>query len=164
MVPAPRWLTLAELAALAGRLERRPCSERQARYLLVACALGTELPRRPHGQTRLYGPLDLALLRLAVRLRREGASAWLARVVLTYLRNDLVRAFRAAAPVALAVRGVQASLEPALKQRPGWAAYWVPLRDVWAGLDAEIDRVVAGRDEIWMYKPVPVRAVPRGTA
>jgi len=158
-----RALTLQETTALVSRLAGRTCSERRVRYLLIAGGLGTDAHRRPHGRTRLYGVLDVALVRLALAMQEHGASPWLTRVVLTYLRNDLVRAWNAAAPLALAVRGVQATLEPALKGRPPWATLWIPLREIWRELDAAVQRTCDARAEVWMYRLVKVRAVPRNT-
>lgn len=140
------------------------CTTRRVRYLLVTGGLGTDLQTRRHGQTRLFGVLDVMFMRLAIRLESEGVSPWLVRVILTYLRNDLVRAFRAASPLALAVRGIQGSLEPALKNRPTWAVAFVPLRDTWQGVESEFQKIIEARDEVWMWSRVPVRTVPRGTA
>ena len=59
-------------------------------------------------------------MRLAIELDRQGVSSWVTRVVLTYLRNELVLAFKSAAPVALAISGLRGSVQPALKaQAPG---------------------------------------------
>jgi hypothetical protein len=132
--------------------------------LLVQGGLGTELQRRQQGQTRLFGTLDLALLRLAMELERQGISAWVSRVVLTYLRDDIVRAFKSAAPVALAVTGLRGSLEPALKARPSSVMAWVPLREVWKGLEGEIVGVRAAKPTVWMWAEVPCHAVKRSTA
>jgi hypothetical protein len=85
-------------------------------------------------------------------------------VVLTYLRDDLVRAFKSAAPVALAVTGIRGSLEPALKARPSSAIAWVPLRDVWRGLDAEIEALRVAKPTVWMWSEVPCHAVKRSTS
>ncbi|MGE0041649.1 MAG: hypothetical protein AB7H88_01505 [Vicinamibacterales bacterium] len=164
MATALKALTAKEVCALVTRLSGRPCSERKLRHLLVACALGTELPARRHGQTRLYGVLDVALLRLAVALEGEGISPWVTRVVLTYLRDDLVRAWRSASPLAVAVRGVQGTLEPVPRGRPRWAVGWVPLREIWRGLEPAVEQVAAARETVWMWKPVSARDVPRTTA
>jgi hypothetical protein len=156
-----QWLTVGEVARVASHLTGRSCSTRQVRHLLVTGGLGTDAKRRTHGQTRLYGSLDVAFVRLALRLERDGVSPWVARVVLTYLRNDLIRAWKASAPVALAIDGLKGSLEPALKSRPASAAVWVPLRDVWRGIDTEIERACDARDTVWMWRKVSVHAVPR---
>jgi hypothetical protein len=111
----------------------------------------------------LYGSLDLALVRVALAMQEQGASPWLTRVVLTYLRNDLVRAWKSASPLALAVRGVQATLEPALKTAPSSTSIWIPLRAIWHGLDALVQKASDAREEVWMYRRVKVRAVPRNT-
>jgi hypothetical protein len=157
-------LTVEEVAALVTRLSGRACSARRVRYLLIAGGLGTECQCRPRGGTRLYGVLDVALVRLAMAMEAEGMSSWLIRVVLTYLRNDLVRAWKSAAPLALTVRGITATLEPVVRTRPSNAAAWVQLRDVWRGLEAEVQRASDARDEVWMYRPVHVRTVPRTNA
>jgi hypothetical protein len=159
--PNPKLLTAGEVANLVGRLTGLPCSGRQVRYLLVGGGLGTDAERRSNGQTRLYGVVDVALMRLARRITREGGSPAVARVVLTYLRNDLVRAWKAGASVALAIRGVHGSLEPALKGRPAWAAIWIPIREVWHGLEREIQLVSEKRRTVWMWRKVDVQAIRR---
>lgn len=160
---SPKALTTVELAQVVSRLTSRNVSARRVRHLLVDSGLGTELQTRRHGQTRLFGVLDLALLRLAVELEGQGISPWVTRVVLTYLRDDIVRAFRASAPVALAVRGLRATLEPALKAKPSGLTAWVPLRDVWKGLDAEVLATRAGKPTVWMWSEVPAHTVKRST-
>ena len=161
MAVIPQLLTATEVAHLTSRLTGRKCSSRQVRYLLVSGRLGTDVQVRSHGQTRLYNVIDVALMRLAIGIVGEGGTPPVARVVLTYLRNDLIRAWKAAAPLALAIRGVQGSLEPALKGRPAWAATWVPLREVWHGLDREVHQVCQKRSTVWMWRKVPVHAVHR---
>jgi hypothetical protein len=101
------------------------------------------------------------MVRLALRLHAEGVSAWVARVVLTYLRNDIVRAWKAGASLTLAVSGIQGSLQPSLKARPAGAVASVPLRDIWRGLDAELQAVCQTRDSVWMWRDVLVQTVPR---
>jgi hypothetical protein len=159
----PKTLTAIELAELVSRLSGKSISPRRVRHLLVDAALGTELQMRQQGQTRLFGVLDLALVRLAVELEAQGISAWVARVVLTYLRDDLVRAFKAGGPVALAVRGLRATLEPALKAQPSGLTAWVPLRDIWKGLDGEVATLRAAKPTVWMWSEVPAHTVKRST-
>ena len=164
MAVIPKVLTAMEVAALCARLEGRRCSPRQVNYLLVSGGLGTETRRRAHGQTRLHGILDVALVRLALRLQAEGVSPMVTRVTLTYLRNDLIRAWKAGAAVALTVSGVHGSLQPVLKARPSSGAVaCVPLLEIWRGLETELHRVCAARAEVWMWRHVPVDAVPRAT-
>lgn len=159
-----RALTLHEVATLTTQLTGQPCTPRRVRYLLVTGGLGTDTQRRPQGSTRLYGALDVALVRLAFALEDNGVSPWLSRVVITYLRDDLVRAWKTTAPLGVAVRGLQATLEPALKGRPVWAGVWIPLREIWRGLDSDVQRTSAARDDVWMYRRVKVGAVPRNSA
>jgi len=158
-----RALTLKEMTALLATLSGQAVSERQVRYLLIDGGVGGDTALRAHGRTRLYGALDVALTRAALALRAEGVSPQLTRVVVTYLRDDLVRAWKSAAPVAVAVRGVQATLEPAAKSRPGRLSAWVPLRPIWHGLEGRIQEVADTRDDVWMYRRVRVGAVPRNT-
>jgi hypothetical protein len=161
---AAKLLTAVEAAHLLSKLSGRDCTPHRVRRLLVAARLGTELQPRTNGQTRLFGAVDLAIVRVAIELDRQGISAWVSRVVLTYLRDDLVRAFKSAAPVALAVTGIRGSLEPALKARPSSAIAWVPLRDVWRGLDAEIEALRVAKPTVWMWSEVPCHAVKRSTS
>jgi hypothetical protein len=159
----PKALTAVELAQLVSRLTGRAVSARRVRHLLVQGGLGTELQTRQKGQTRLFGVLDLAIVRLAIELEAQSVSPWVTRVVLTYLRDDVVRAFRSSAPVALAVRGLRASLEPALKTQPSGLAAWVPLREVWKGLEATVIATRAEKPTVWMWSHVPAHAVKRST-
>jgi hypothetical protein len=161
---AAKLLTAIEAARIVSKVSGRKCSARRVRYLLVQGGLGTELQPRRQGQTRLFGPLDLAILRLAIELERQGISPWVGRVVLTYLRDDVVRAFKSAAPVALTVTGVKGRIEPALKSRPSHIAAWVPLRDVWKGLEQEITALREARPTVWMWADVPCSAVKRATS
>ena len=160
---SPRVLTLSEVAALASRLSGLPCSDRRVRYLLITGGLGTDVQQRNHGRTRVFGTLDVALVRLALALQAEGISPALTRVVVTYLRNDLVRAWKSAAGLALALRGVHATLEPAVKTRPSSCAAWIPLRGIWHGLESEVRGVSESRQEVWMYRRVKIHEVPRNT-
>lgn len=161
---APKLLTAVEAAKVVSKIAGRKCTPRRVRHLLVSGGLGTELQRRQQGQTRLFGALDLAILRLALELERQGISAWVARVVLTYLRDDIVRAFKSSAPLALAVTGVKGSLEPALRAKPSAVIAWVPLREAWKGLDREIEQVREAKPTVWMWSEVPCHAVKRATA
>ena len=163
MAVTPRMLTAGEVAAVCGRLTGRRCSIRQVRYLLVTGGLGTESRRRAHGQTRLFGIVDVALMRLALRLQIEGVSPMVARVTLTYLRNDLVRTWKGGAATALVVTGLHGAVQPVARTPPARAAAYVPLREIWHGLDAEIHRVSGARATVWMWRHVAVDAVPRTT-
>ncbi len=159
----PKLMTAVEAARAVSRLTGRKCTARRVRHLLVQSQLGTELQQRQRGQTRLFGVLDLAIMRLAIELERQGVSSWVTRVVLTYLRNDIVMAFKSAAPVALAISGLRGSVLPALKAKPPGTVAWVPLREVWKGIDAEIGHVRAASPTVWMYRDVPLAAVKRST-
>ena len=158
-----RALTLREVTALMETITGEGVTDRRIRYLLIGGRLGADVDTRAHGRTRLYGSLDVALVRLALALRTEGVSPQLTRVVLTYLRAELVRAWRSGAPLGVALRGMQATLEPAIKGRPPRTHAWVPLRTIWQGLDSRVQEVADERDEVWMYRPVRAATVPRNT-
>lgn len=160
----PKLMTAVEAARAVSRLTGRKCTARRVHHLLVQSQLGTELQARQHGQTRLFGVLDLAIVRLAIELDRQGVSSWVTRVVLTYLRNEIVMAFKSAAPVALAISGLRGSVQPALKAKPPGTVAWVPLREVWKGIEAEIGEVRAAKPTVWMYRNVPLTAVKRSTS
>ena len=98
---------------------------------------------------------------MALRLQADGVSPMVTRVTLTYLKNDLIRAWKASASLALAVVGLHGSLQPALKPKPPGAVACVPLLEIWRGLEAEVHRVGAARPDVWMWRHVPVDAVPR---
>jgi len=155
----PRLLTADEAAALAAELSGQPCTARRVRYLLVQGRLGTDISRGRHGETRVFGVLDVALLRLVLALRAQGVSAAVSRGILTYLRDDLIRAWRAAQSMAVAVTGLKGSLEPVPHGRPKWAVAWVPLRELWRDLDSQIQRVREARPDVWMWKPRPAAHV-----
>lgn len=157
-------LTAVEAARAVNRLTGRPCSVRRVRHLLVHGGLGTELQRRQRGQTRLFGVIDLAFLRLSLELELQGVSSWVGRVVLTYLRNELVMAWRSGAPVGLAVSGIRGTIQPLLKTRPPGTVAWVPLREIWRGLETTIGDVRHAQPTVWMWRDVPVHAVKRSTA
>jgi hypothetical protein len=61
------------------------------------------------------------------------------------------------------ITGVHGTLQPVLKARPAAAVAYVPLLEVWRGLETELQRVCAARAEVWMWRQAPVNAVPRAT-
>jgi hypothetical protein len=164
MALIPRMLTATEVAALCRELTRHRCTARQVRHLLVTGGLAADARRRPNGQTRLYTVVDVALVRLALTLHAEGISPWVARVVLTYLKNDLVRTWKAGAATALSIAGVHGFIQPAVRTPPAGVSAYVPLREIWRGLESDVQRVTAGRPTVWMWREVSVDAVPRTTA
>ena len=164
MAASRQWLTLSEVAKVASHLAGHPCSPRQVHHLLVRGGLGSDPGRRTRGQTRLYGTIDIAFVRLALRLQSDGVSPWVVRVVLTYLRSDLIRAWKSSAALALAIDGLKGTLEPSLRPRPAFATAWVPLREVYRGIDAEIQRTGGALETVWMWRRVSVQAIPRSGA
>ena len=76
------------------------------------------------------------------------------RVVLTCLRSELVRAWKAGSPLAVTLRGMRATLEPSIKGHPPKTVAWVRLRTNWQGLDMRVQAVADARDDVWIYRPV----------
>jgi hypothetical protein len=139
-------LTGTEVAAVVSRLEGTACSVRRVRYLLSAGE------RVGHGRTRLHAAADVALVRLALRLEREGVSSWVARVVVAYLRDELIAAFESRARVALRLVGIRGAIvRDAAEERTGNAVF-VPLRPICEPLASEIRRVRVKRPTVWMWR------------
>ena len=160
---APLALTAPEVAALVSRLEGEPCSVRRVRYLLVGLPATDGAP--PRGEVRLYGPVDVALMRLAMRLEAQNISAWVAQVVLAYGVEAIRAAFRSGEDVALVVRGVIGSIErakPELDTSP--VAARIPLRSVFAGLESAIRRERRARPHIWRWKTRPAAVLAQESA
>jgi hypothetical protein len=154
--PSALVLTASEVATVVARLEGEACTARRVRYLLSGLLMTETASQR--GQTRLYGPVDVALMRLAVRLEAQGVSAWVVRVVLSYGGEEIRAAWRAGATVALAVRGVTGTIEPARLQTPTAVAR-VLLRSVTTGNAAAIRRERRTRPMVWMWRPLPASAL-----
>ena len=72
-------------------------------------------------------------------------------------------AWRAGAPMGLAVSGLRGTVQPLFKARPPGTVAWVPLREIWRGLEAEIGEVRHAKPHVWMWREVPVHAVKRST-
>ena len=88
----------------------------------------------------------------------------LARVTLTYLRTELIRTWKAGAASALVIHGLHGAVQPIVRTPPAGAAAYVPLREIWHGLETEIHRVSGARATVWMWRRVSVDAIPRTTA
>ena len=157
MVPKPLVLTAPEVAAVVSQLEGERCTVRQVRYLLYGL-LPSDTPV-PRGHTRLYGPDDVALMRLAVRLHAQGVSAWVARVVLAYCGAEIRAAWRAGSASALVVRGVTGTIEAATADPSSApASVRVSLRAVWIGVERAMRGTRRDRPQIWRGRHIPVTA------
>jgi hypothetical protein len=159
----PLVLTAPEVAAVVTRLDGEASTARRVRYLLSDRLALDGAPRK--GQTRLYRPVDVALMRLAVRLEAQGVSAWVVRVVLAYSGDVIRAAWHARADVALTVRGVRGTIESASTATTPSVAC-VPLRPVWNGVERAIRRARHHRPNVWLWRHVPaaVLAQPDGAA
>jgi hypothetical protein len=159
----PLVLTAPEVAAVVSRLEDQACSVRRVRYLLSG--LPATDPTAARGEVRLYGPADVALMRLAVRLEARGVSAWVAQEVLAYRADEIRAAWRAGAPAALQVRGVTGSIEMATRDTdtpPGVVR--VPLRPVFVGIASAIRRERRARPTIWRWRARATAALAQDSA
>src|SRR5579859_979896 len=100
-------VTATELATLVSDLGSVKCEPWHVRRYL----LDLKPPANgAFGRTRLYTADDLCLVRLAVRLEREGLSAWVVRAVLANHAGEIVRAWRSGTASVLAVHGVRGKL------------------------------------------------------
>lgn len=111
-------LTIREVVQLLGTLEPRSApTERQVRYL--DARLGVVAPMRAGESSnagRLYGPLDVALLRLTLRVlkARSFRQAWAA---VRYLERDVRNALAGGGQgLALVFEGPVARVEKAPRQ------------------------------------------------
>lgn len=151
---SPLVLTAPEVAGVVEQLESKECcTVRQVRYLLSGFSRTDAKP--PHSHARLYGPVDVALARLAVRLHAQGVSAWVSRVALAYCEEDLRAVWRTNAAMALVVRGVTATVEPVIAADTSTpVAARVPLRTVWFGVERAMRSTRRVRP-LWRGRPVP---------
>jgi len=131
-------------------LERRRISPSQVRSILVLDTTARAMQPRRSGDTRLYSAVDLAIVRLAVRLRAEGVSPTVARVIVATLRESIVEIWAHARPMALAVIGMRGLLLWRGKQ-PAAAAACVDLLDVWRGVTHAIQVVRGTDEEVWRW-------------
>lgn len=131
-------VTVREIAAIVSQMEGRACSYARVRSLLVLGQGGrrTVVPRE-RGDTRLFTAYDVAIVRAAEQLKRQGVSSAVTRVILATLRQELEAAWRQYRPAALAIIGVRGWLPHEEASRDG-AIAWVPLRPVWAGIEDAI--------------------------
>src|SRR6476469_2039132 len=143
-------LTLQEAASLLSRLEKRSVSTNQVRAVLLLNTRGRTLRPHRHGETRLYISDEVAAVRLVLRLRAAGVSPTVARVVVACLRDELSRLWRR--PLALAVTGLSGEIVPLSAERPPGTIAWVPVRDVWVGIDDAIRAVRRAQPEVWQWK------------
>lgn len=159
--PSPG-VTVAEAAAILAELEGRPVSVAQVRSVLVLDTRGRALAPRVHGQTRVYTAVDLALVRLTFRLRGAGVSPTVARVMVANARDVLAGHWQHDDPMALAVVGLRGLVVYAASRRPDGAVAWVPLRDVWRGIEAAMRARRAVEPQMWQWKRHPAPLVASG--
>jgi hypothetical protein len=143
--PLATFLTAPDVAAAVVRLEREPCTARRVRHLLSGVVISDRAPRRGR-RTRGFSAVDVALMRLAVRLEAQGVSAWVVRVVLAYCGDEIRAAWRRRTAVALVVRGVTGTIEGVTPEADAPAAMArVPLRSVLRGIGPAMRRTRRAR-------------------
>jgi DNA-binding transcriptional MerR regulator len=154
-------LTLAEAALLLSRLEKQIVSLDQVRAVLLLDTRRRVVSPLRHGETRLYTSDDVAAVRLVLRLRASGVSPTVARVVVACFRDELSQSWRQS--LALAVSGLRGELLPIHAERPKGTVAWVPLREIWAGIEEAIRGVRKAQPEVWQWKPQPLSALTAET-
>jgi hypothetical protein len=142
-------LTAPEVARVVSRLEPRSrITEYQVRYLATQrCVVPSAHEPTTSGDSALYAPADVALIRLIVRLVSEGAPYWMARAAVAQCAADLRRVMMERRDVVFVVRGPVGTCEPRRVHESG-PVWTVSLNDVRRGLQAAI-RSERGRQPVW---------------
>jgi len=132
-------LTAPELAQLISDLESTTCEPWHIRRYLIDVKPPID---GAFGRTRLYTADDLCLVRLAVRLEREGLSAWVVRAVLANHADEIVRAWRSGTASVLAVHGVRGKvIAEADSTRVPTGTTVVPLQPIRRDVSTAIARI-----------------------
>jgi hypothetical protein len=135
----PILLTAPEVARVISRLEpRSPMTEYQVRYLASQrCVRPSAHEPTASGDSALYAPVDVALIRLILRLVGEGAPYWMARAAVAQCAPELRAVLATSRAGVCVVNGPVGSVNP--NERPTSAVAWqVPLAEVRRGLHAAI--------------------------
>lgn len=130
---SPNGVTLARAAEILSALERRPITASQVRSILVLDSHARAMSPLPIGTARIFTVTDLAVARLVLRLRAQGVSPVVSRVVVANWRDHLIEIWRHRRPMALAVIGMRGLLLWRGKEPEG-AAAWVDLPAIWQGI------------------------------
>lgn len=153
-------LTAKELASVVSRLEStRVAPWHVGRYLADLKPAVDE----GFGRTRLYTVDDVCLVRLAVRLEREGVSAWVVRAVIANHVDGLTRAWRGDGSPALVLHGVRgAVVDGAHLHDLPTGRIAVRLRDIRHGIEPHIARVRRDQPTVPLFnRRLPVQDVLR---
>jgi hypothetical protein len=164
-------VTVGEAIGLLRRLEPRAAAdltERKLRY--ISAMLGLTSGRQ--GATAMLNRLDLAVIRLLIRLEAEGLSQPIARFVTVCLAPEIRTLLSAWKPVSAVVAVQRLDVYPKLRrpiltsaadaERLGIYGVTVPVRDLMAGLTEGIARVRTAQPTVWQWKQVePSTAVTR---
>lgn len=144
-------VTLNEAARILSKLEHRRVTPAQIRAILVRGTTGRALEPRRIGQTRVYSAVDLAMVRLNLRLRAQGVSPLVARVIVANLSSEMIEHLIHGDPMALNIIGMRGiPAHPNSKELAGVA--WVDLRDVWRGVEREIEATRRAQPDVWCWK------------
>jgi hypothetical protein len=152
-------VSMVQAAAILARLERRDVSPSSVRTALVLGPTSRAMQPGQRGKSRLFTAVDLACFRLMLRLRDEGISPVVSRVIVSTLREGLALHWQHNDPMALAVVGMQGLITYASENRPPYAVAWVDLRTVWRGLEHAIAaatperpaRIVAAQEAVHVH-------------
>lgn len=129
-----RVLTLTEMATALSRVCRDDVSVSKVRTMMVLGPGARALSPRRRGDRRLFTRDDLALAALLLRLRREGVSPVVSRVLVANWRDRLIEAWHQALPAAFGVIGMTGMLLWR-GQRPDHLVAWIDLAEIWRGVN-----------------------------
>jgi hypothetical protein len=131
-------ISLEQVGALLSSLERDTITPSQVRTILVLGPNARAMEPKRRGEQRLFSAEDVAIARLVLRLRKEGVTPVVSRVIVATLREELVRVWRHGDAMALAVIGMRGLIVPSSTPRLGPVAAFVPLPSVWARVEAAL--------------------------
>lgn len=146
---APILLTAPEVARVVSTLEpRMRITEYQVRYLASQrCVVPSAHEPTTSGDSALYTPVDVALIRLILRLVSEGAPYWMARAAVAQCAGTLRGTLMSVRSGVFVVNGPVGVVNP--DEQPTSAVAWaVQLADVRRGLVAAI-RDERKRQPLW---------------
>lgn len=125
-----RTLSLVETADVLTRLTRQTITPSKVRTMLVLGPGARAMSPKRQGDRRTFTIDDVAMALVLLRLRAEGVSPVVSRVLVANWRDRLVAACHAGDPVAFGVAGMTGVLLWR-GARPESVVSWVDLPDVW---------------------------------
>ncbi len=150
MTKASIVLTAPEVARVVSRLEpRMRITDYQVRYLAtLRCVTPSAHEPTTSGDSALYTPVDVALIRLILRLVAEGAPYWMARAAVAQCAGRLRVQLASGHATTFVVDGPVGSLDGDTSAHARAMTWAVPLSDVRRGLMAAL-RGERQRQPVW---------------